>query len=250
MKIVSWNVNSVRARSEHVTALLATEKPSVLCMQETKVVDDSFPHDLFKSECSINGQKSYNGVATWTRQGHTDAEFDPFGDDLGKRVVAVTYRGLRIINVYIPNGGKDEQAYVEKLAWLSVLTRWLRTQVKKYKHVVVTGDYNICHTDADVHDPKSWKDRVCCTDAERGHFNKFLGLGFVDAYRELYKDDTDYTWFDYRSGAFGRNKGLRIDYFLITKSLLPYLKDCKPLREYRGMGKPSDHVPLLLELVK
>lgn len=250
MKIVTWNVNSVRARAAHVTDLVCDDKPNVLCLQETKVENSSFPHDLFQSHSSVvNGQKSYNGVSIHTRKPHKENQCDPFCSESGCRVVSVTYKGIRIVNVYVPNGGSSEKAYREKLVWLEKFRKYLKRQLKKYKYLVVVGDFNVCPVGEDTWNPDLWNGRVTCTVPEREWYAKLLKLGLVDSYLH-HNSAHDFTWYNYRANGYKRGHGLRLDHILVSPSLVPHIHDVRVLYEYRGLEKPSDHVPVLLDIRK
>lgn len=249
--LVSWNVNSVRARLNALNSLVNTHKPSVVCLQETKVVDSHFPE--IKCAASIkNGQKSYNGVATLlynTAKSPHKIQRDPFDRDSGSRVVSTSFRNLRIINVYIPNGGSSADAYGKKLLWLVKLFKYVEKQQSLYKNCILVGDFNICPSDNDVFDADVMRNAVTCTEAERD-FTRALKtqLNMYDAFSDY--GNPDYTWWDYRNGAYPRNNGLRIDHFFVSESLRPFIYECMVLRDYRSADRPSDHAPILLRLRK
>jgi len=257
MKIVTWNVNSIRVRNPHVKQLIEKRKPQILCLQEIKAQDDTFICDNDRlTETSVNGQPAYNGVATLSKVKQFDVAINPFDRKLGSRVIASTISNIRVINIYVPNGGKDDEAYEAKLEWLAQLLAYVAEQKRKYKNVVLTGDFNICPSDRDVHNPKAWKDMVTCTVPERAAFSALINLGFADAF-DLVRDPKNpektggkYTWWDYRSGSFYRDKGLRIDHALVSTPLAPHVDRCEVLSHYRGLTRPSDHAPLLLRLSK
>ena len=252
MKIISWNVNSIRVRNEQVQHLVDQYKPSVLAVQEIKATSSAYPkiNVCPGSCCVVNGQPAYNGVAVHTRAAHYDAQLDPFDTSLGNRVIALTYKGIRFINVYVPNGGKDPDAYVAKLQWLASLMEYMYEQQRSFENIIVTGDFNICPTDADVYDPVAWKDSICCTEAERAFHWAMTHSGFHDAWTEANPGEEGYSWWDYRNSAFSKNRGLRIDLFIVSDNIRKHITECQVLKEYRAEERPSDHAPILLTIEK
>jgi len=251
MKIVSWNVNSLNIRLPHVLDYLAAHSPDVLALQETKTPDEKFPAAEIEAagdHVIYSGQKTYNGVAIISRQDAGDVQAGiPGYDDPQKRVLAATVGGVRIIDVYIPNGqevGSEKYAY--KLDWLATLTAYLKDQLSAHDKLLVLGDFNIAPADIDIHDPSRWKEKIMCSTVERQRFFAMLDLGLSDSLRGLHPDDAMHSWWDYRLNAFQRNWGIRIDHILTTASLS--LLDGGVHREERGRERPSDHAPVWLEL--
>lgn len=252
MRVASWNVNSVRARLDHVRDWLGSERPDVLCLQETKVVDADFPADAFAAlgyRAEVSGQKSYNGVATLVRDDLEAGEPVrdlPGLDDPQRRYLATTVAGVRVVNVYVPNGsevGSDKYAY--KLGWLAALAAHLEQALADHPRLLLTGDFNIAPADADVHDPEAWRDRVLCSGPERDAYRALEALGLVDLFRALHPDAVEYSWWDYRLNAFRRNLGLRIDLVLVSPELRARGRSCRIDRVPRGWDKPSDHAPVV-----
>ncbi len=253
MKIASWNVNGIRARIEHVTAWIKSNQPDVLALQETKVMDDMFPFEAFTSlgyEAMIYGQKSYNGVALLSKKSPKECTrgIDDFVDEQ-TRVISGIYEGVKIIDVYIPNGqsvGSEKFEY--KMTWLTNLHRYLEASIKRNEQIVVLGDFNIAPQDIDVHDPIEWKGKVLCSDEEREWLHKIEKIGFVDSFRLFNQDEGLFSWWDYRMASYRRKMGMRIDLILISEALR---KNC--IKSYidetpRALEKPSDHTPVLIEL--
>lgn len=249
MKIATWNVNSILVRLPQVLAWLATYEVDVLALQETKVIDEAFPSQDFEAQgyhACFSGQKTYNGVAIVSKQAiHEPLKENPYFQDESKRFLAVTIDGVRVVNVYVPNGQSvDSDKYHYKLAWLAGLGRFLKAELERYPKLMVMGDFNIAPTDQDVHSPESWEGSVLVSERVRSAFQDLLALGFIDAIRQVFPSHPPFTWWDYRQGAFRRNQGLRIDHLLFSQALLPHCHaagvDVVPRRDPR----PSDHAPV------
>ncbi|MDR3393487.1 MAG: exodeoxyribonuclease III [Parasulfuritortus sp.] len=253
MKIATWNVNSLKVRLPHLLDWLATERPDVVCLQETKLTDDNFPAaELEKAgyRSTYSGQKTYNGVAILSRlvAGDIVTGIPGFSDEQ-KRVLAATVDGTRIICLYIPNGQSvDSDKYQYKLAWLHALQSWLKTELATHPRLAVLGDFNIAPEDRDVYDPVAWAGQVLCTEPEREHFRGMLGQGLLDAFRMFEQDDKSYSWWDYRQGGFRRNLGLRIDHILLSAELAAACRTCRIDKTPRTWERPSDHTPVIAEI--
>ncbi|GIX32474.1 MAG: exodeoxyribonuclease III [Lysobacterales bacterium] len=253
MRIVSWNVNSIRARLEQVLRFCSEQQPDVLALQETKVEDADFPAEPFRAlgyELVLNGQRAYNGVALLARGPLADpclalADFP----DPQRRFLAVTFGDLRLINVYVVNGqevGSDKYAY--KLRWLEALKRQLEAELALHPRLIVLGDFNVAPDDRDVHDPALWQGQIHCSEPERAALRAIMAIGLIDAFRRLHPEARAFSWWDYRQGAFRRDMGLRIDLVLLSEALLPRLVAAGIAREVRAWEKPSDHAPVWIEL--
>ena len=252
MKICTWNVNSLRVRLEQVLAWMELHDPDVLCLQETKMIDDIFPRDAFVERnyaVRFAGQPTYNGVATIARAELRDAVTDfPGYDDYQRRLLATTIGSVRVVNVYVPNGkevGSDKYEY--KLTWLNHLHEYLAKQVKEHEHVIVTGDFNIAPADEDVHDPDLWKGKILCSEPEREMLQRLYQTGFADTYRKFEQEPGTFSWWDYRAAGFRRNLGLRIDLVLATEALAESCTACVIDKEPRKAPRPSDHAPVFAE---
>ena len=253
MKIASWNVNGIRARIDHVVAWIEENQPDVLALQETKVVDELFPYDAFESlsySVEAFGQKSYNGVANIIKNASSETSKGITGfDDPQTRVISTTHEDIRVVNVYVPNGqAVGSEKFVYKLDWLERLKKMLRDDSKKYPKMVVLGDFNIAPCDLDVHDPEKWKDKILCSAQERTMFEEILSLGFHDSFRLFEKGAGFHSWWDYRTAAYTRDLGLRIDLLLISNKLKPLCKKSYIDEKPRWLEKPSDHTPVVIEL--
>ena len=224
MKIASWNVNSIRVRLEHVLDWMEQQQPDVLGLQEIKMPTENFPVAEFAEagyRSLVDGQRTYNGVALLSRlEAEDPIRGLPGYDDPQKRVVAATYGGIRIVDLYVPNGqsvGSEKFQY--KLEWLDALRSWLSTELEKYPRLAVFGDFNIAPEDRDVHDPEEWRGKVLCSDDERAKLRALFELGMVDSFRLFKHEEKAFSWWDYRAGAFRRKRGLRIDLLLVSEAL-------------------------------
>ncbi len=252
MKIATWNVNSLRVRLPHVLDWLAGQRPDVLCVQETKLSDADFPVDALRTagyHVAFAGQRTYNGVASVGRKPLDDVLTDlPGLDDPQRRVLAATVQGVRVINVYVPNGqavGSDKYDY--KLAWLRRLHAYIEQQLAEHKRLVLLGDFNIAPADEDVHDPELWEGQVLFSGPEREAFRGLLAAGLHDAFRKFDQEPGSFTWWDYRAAAFRRNLGLRIDHILCSEPLFKRCTACVIDKKPRRLERPSDHAPVLAE---
>ncbi len=279
MKVATWNVNSIRTRLAHIVQWLQTNSVDVLCLQETKVMDDSFPQQPFTDlgyHAYISGQKSYNGVALLSRAPLSDVStgFSPvLGErvidlDEQKRVITGVLDGVRIVNLYVPNGssvGSDKYAY--KLRWLAALRDYLQmlgaisqepeaendatqavTAPAALSSLLVCGDFNIALEDIDIHDPTGREKMVMATELERQALRSVLELGLADVFRKFTAEGGNFSWWDYRAAAFRRNLGWRIDHIYLTPDLYTRAIACTIDPEPRKLEQPSDHTPVFVEL--
>ncbi|MCC9000285.1 MAG: exodeoxyribonuclease III [Candidatus Contendobacter sp.] len=252
MKIATWNVNSLKVRLPQVLDWLREWRPDILALQETKLTDPDFPTlDIANLgyQAVFAGQKTYNGVAILSRLPASEIVTDlPGMDDPQRRVLGATIGGMRVINLYVPNGqavGSDKYAY--KLAWLEALTGWLRDELARHSQLIVLGDFNIAPEDCDVHDPAAWAGQVLCSTAERAAFQRLLALGLKDAFRLFSQEERSFSWWDYRAAAFRRNLGLRIDHLLASSELATVCTACQVDKGPRHLERPSDHAPVIAE---
>jgi len=250
VRVATWNVNSLRVRLPQLLEWLKSSAPDVVCLQETKLPDDGFPvAELLAAGYSsvYSGQKSYNGVATLARSAPESALRDmPGYDDPQRRVLAVTTGGVRVINLYVPNGQSvDSDKYWYKLGWLRALRQWLRQELAVHPRLIVLGDSNVVPEDRDVHDPAAWLGSVLVSPHEREALRSVLDLGLIDVFRRFEQPPRSYSWWDYRAGAFQKNMGLRIDLLLATPALAERCTGCTIDREPRRVAQASDHAPVL-----
>lgn len=252
MKLATWNVNSIRARLTHVLDWVAANQPDVLCLQETKVVDAEFPYEPLRAagyHIAHVGQKSYNGVATLTRRPTTDVTAAPAGlDGEQKRALALTVSGIRVVNVYVPNGERlDSEKYRFKLQWLTALRTYLAAELTQHSLLAVVGDFNVAPEERDVYDPRLWQNQVLFSPPERAALKNVADVGLVDLFRRFDQPAASYTWWDYRQGAFRRNLGLRIDHIFASPALALGCRRCGVDKTPRALERPSDHAPVVAE---
>jgi exodeoxyribonuclease-3 len=258
VKIVTWNVNSIKMRLSRAKQLLLRHAPDLLCVQELKVADEAFPAFEFEGlgyRAAVHGQAGRNGVAMLSPSPLLDVirgfPGDPSPDQA--RVVASTLDGVRVVNVYVVNGravGTPE--YELKLRWLDALLEWLCTEHDPREPVLVVGDFNIAPEDCDVHDPERWRGQNLCSEPERERLRGLLDWGLIDLLRLHEAGPGPFTWWDYREGAFHRGWGLRLDLALGTRPVADRCTEVLVDRDERkptfGEGKPSDHAPLSVVL--
>jgi exodeoxyribonuclease III len=259
MRLITWNVNSVRQRLPRLVALLGRHEPDVVCLQETKVTDGEFPVAELTAagyHSVMFGQRAYNGVAILAREAPTDVRPGFRGDPLPEesRVIVATVGAVRFVDVYVVNGKSvDHPAYQVKLAWLDALIAHLAAQEDPTRPLIVTGDFNVAPADLDVHDARLWEGKNLASEPERERVRRLEEWGLVDLGRRAAGDEVGpFTWWDYRMGAFHRGWGLRIDLILASTPVADRLVSVEVDREERkptaGEGKPSDHAPVIVTL--
>lgn len=254
MRIVTWNVNSLRARLPRVLQLLEEHRPDVALLQETKSAPDTFPTEELTDAgyaAVHNSGGQWAGVAVLARSPLTlsDPQLGLRGDPVATeaRWCEATVDGIRFASVYVPNGRTlDSPEYPRKLAFLEAMGA--RIERLSGSDLIVGGDMNIAPSDVDVYDPVAFVGGTHVSAPERERLHRILAGGILDAYRALHPDDVQYTWWDYRAGNFHKGLGLRIDLALVSPELAARLVSCGIDRDYRKGKKPSDHAPLLLEL--
>ncbi len=262
MQIATWNVNSVRTRITHICDWLqANPEVDILCLQETKVIDADFPRSPFTEigyQTYIYGQKSYNGVALISRSPLEDVQtgfasvlgdiLDPSLDEQ-KRLITCKFGDVQIVNMYVPNGSEvGSEKYAYKLRWLNLLREYLQTLLAKNAHVLICGDFNVAIADLDIYDPKGRENKVMSTDIEREALAEVLNLGFKDVFRKFTSDAGYYSWWDYRTAGFQRNRGWRIDYHFVTEALYDRATSCAIDIAPRKLIQPSDHTPVIVTI--
>jgi exodeoxyribonuclease III len=261
MKIATWNVNSIRSRLSIVKNWLEINQIDVLCLQETKVIDQDFPKQDFEEigyNVYIYGQKAYNGVAIFSKEELTNVKlgFTPVvGEEITgifdeqKRVITGKINDIQIVNLYVPNGNSvDSDKYEYKLNWFKVLKSYLTTLKNEQENILVCGDFNIALEDIDIYTKKP-KNHIMCSPVERETLTDILQeIELKDVFRKFNQDTGNYTWWDYRRGGFSNNRGWRIDHHYLTSKLYDQGKNCIIDLEPRKLEKPSDHTPVIVEI--
>jgi exodeoxyribonuclease-3 len=250
--VASWNVNSLRVRLPHLSDWVSANPVDLVALQETKLPDPDFPQEAVEAlgyQAAFHGQRTYNGVAMLAKDGLSDVACGiPGFEDEQKRVLAATCRGVRVIDVYVPNGQSvGSEKYDYKLRWLDALRGYLRSELKKHPQLLVLGDYNIAPEDRDVHDPKAWEGSVHVSQPERAALQGLLAEGFRDCFRLFEQPEKVYSWWDYRMMAFRRNAGLRIDLILASEKMAEKCVACHVDKAPRKLERPSDHAPVVAE---
>jgi exodeoxyribonuclease-3 len=251
LTLVTWNVNSIRVRLEHVLRWLGDHRPDVLCLQETKVPDDQFPADAFTQagyQSAYRGQQTYNGVAILSRHPVDDVAvgFDGKDQEEQKRLIAGTVRGIRIVNAYVPNGSApDSDKFPYKLDFMAKLKDYLARQHQPGQPLALVGDFNAAMAALDVYDERALEGSVCYHPDERKRMGSLLDWGLTDAFRALHPEEQAFSWWDYRGGSFRKNEGLRIDHIWVTEPLARRTVACWIDRDERAEEQASDHVPVV-----
>jgi len=258
MKIISWNVNSVRARIDNITNYIKESKPDILFLQEIKTEENNFPSDKFKElgyESHIFGQKSYNGVAFLSKIKISNINKKFINDKLKQsRIITADLQlkknKIKLINIYVPNGNPIETDKFEyKKKWLDLFIKQIKNELKNNFNIIISGDFNIIPEEIDVYDYKRYQNDALFKIEIRKKYRELINLGFNDIYRHFNKDKHEYTFWDYFAGSWPKNYGMRIDHFLITDNLLKNVRSVNINKKPRGKIKPSDHTPIELEII-
>lgn len=255
MDVATWNVNSLRARMPRLLPWLEERRPDVVCLQETKVADDRFPREPLEDlgyEVVTHGQRSYNGVAILSRRGIEDVVRGLPGDgpDEEARVIGATVAGsVMVVSVYVVNGQSvGSERYEHKLRWMERLQAFLEERYDMREKVVLAGDFNCTFDDRDVHDPDLWRGRILCSEPERAALRRVVDVGLRDALRKFHEEGGHYTWWDYRTRGWERDRGLRIDHVLLSPPAWEACSAVRVDREVRAGERPSDHAPVVATL--
>jgi exodeoxyribonuclease-3 len=258
MKIATWNINGIKARIDAAMTWLKQADPDIVCLQEIKCADEAFPSFEFEAlgyNVAVHGQKGFNGVALLSKLPFDEVAPRLAGDpdDVQARyqeaVVSVPSGALRILNIYLPNGnpvGTEKFAY--KLAWMTRLRERVKSLLAFEEKMIVAGDFNVIPAPKDVYNPAVWTDDALFRPESRAHFHALVNLGLTDAFRACHDDPNRYTFWDYQAGAWQKNQGLRIDHMLLSPQAADRLVACEIDPGPRGWEKPSDHVPVWVEL--
>jgi len=253
VRIATWNVNSLTARLPRVEEWIGYAHPDVLCLQETKQTDSTFPHDAFTAlgyESAHHGDGRWNGVALVSRVGLTEVTRGLGGEDDGQgpRAIAADCGGVRVVSVYVPNGRSlDSEHFPAKLDWLTRLRAMLDETTTPDRPVAVCGDFNVAPEDRDVWDPTQFEGMTHVSPPEREALAQLQAWGLIDAFRQVYADDQLFSWWDYRGGSFHRHRGMRIDLILVTEILAARTTWALIDRNARKGEKPSDHTPVFID---
>ncbi|HEV2096986.1 MAG TPA: exodeoxyribonuclease III [Chthoniobacterales bacterium] len=253
MKIVSWNINSLRKRQERLLAWLAETRPDIVCLQETKCSDEQFPVEPLRAagyHSAFHGQKSYNGVAILSLEEPREikASLCDETDDPQARALAATICAVRVFSIYAPNGQSvGSPAYEYKLDWYRRLGDCLQRDEHARGDLAVCGDFNVAPKDDDVHDPALWRGAIMCSEGERAAFDALCGTALTDTLRLHHHGQGPFSWWDYRMLSFPKNKGLRIDAVLASNALARRCTGAGVDREMRKGKEPSDHAPVWAE---
>ena len=262
MLIATWNVNSIRTRLSQVIDWMNQVNPDILCLQETKVMDDSFPVEPFETlgySVMFYGQKSYNGVAIISKVKAENVKKGFYGcTDFAqnieiflnqKRLISADINGIKIINVYVPNGSSlNSDKFAYKINWLNCLASFLDEQEKKGALICLLGDFNVAPSNLDIHDPEKYEGGIMASEIERNALNNVLKERLIDSFRIFEKNSGNWSWWDYRNNGYELNKGWRIDHIYISKELSSKLKSCVIDSSPRGNFRPSDHAPVMIDL--
>lgn len=258
MKIATWNINGIKARLETVKTWLGSASPDIACFQEIKSVDEGFPAEIFEElgyNVAVHGQKGFNGVALLSKIPFDEVIRGLPGDDDDVQaryiegVISVPSGVVRVANIYLPNGNPiDSDKFPYKLSWMERLKARVKELLTFEEPFVVAGDYNVIPTPEDVYDPAAWVNDALFRPESRAHFQSLLNLGLTDAFRACHDEPHQFTFWDYQAGAWQKNHGLRIDHLLLSPQAADRLVSCDIDSEPRGWEKPSDHVPVVMEL--
>ena len=262
MLIATWNVNSVRTRLSQIINWINQVNPDILCLQETKVIDNDFPIKPFEElgyEVIAFGQKSYNGVAIISKitpenvnkgfSGYLGNQNDVNKFEDQKRLITADINGVKIINVYVPNGSAlNSEKFDYKINWLNCLSSFLDNQEKNGELICLLGDFNIAPSNKDIHDPQRYAGGIMASEIERNVLKNVLKERLIDSFRVYEKNTGHWSWWDYRNNGYELNKGWRIDHIYISKTLTSKLKSCVIDSNPRGNVQPSDHAPVMINL--
>ena len=255
MKIISWNVNSVRARIDNIIDYIKDSKPDVLLLQEIKTQEETFPKEIFKDigyDSYIFGQKSYNGVAIISKFKIENININFIKDELKQsRIItgeiSLGKKKIELINIYVPNGNPiDTEKYNYKKEWLKRFINSVKKKYTKNANLLIAGDFNIIPDEIDVYDFNRYKNDALGKMEIRKKYRELINLGFKDAYRFVNKEKQEYTFWDYFAGSWQKNYGMRIDHFLISNNLIENIYSININKKPRSKTKPSDHTPIEL----
>jgi exodeoxyribonuclease-3 len=258
MRIATWNVNSIKQRIENVTAWLQERSPDIVCLQETKTVDEAFPRAPLEAlgyNVAVHGQKTFNGVAILSKFKFDEViphlPGDPADDHARfiEATVSTAQGALRVASIYLPNGNPAPgEKYQYKIRWMERLFNYAHERLTLEEPLVMAGDYNVIPTPADVHNPAAWTTDALFLPETRAKFRTLANLGLTDAIRAVSDDPGLYTFWDYQAGAWQKNWGIRIDHLLLSPQAADRLTTAGIDKHVRSWERPSDHVPVYVDL--
>jgi exodeoxyribonuclease-3 len=257
MRIATWNVNSIRQRMDSLTAWLAERAPDIVCLQEIKCTDDAFPREPIEAlgyNVAVHGQKTFNGVALLSKLPFDEVAPGLIGDDgdvqarFLEALVSTKTGVLRVVSLYLPNGNGGADKYTYKLKWMDRLAKFSHERLKLEEPLVLAGDYNVIPSALDAKRPEAWVNDALFLPPTREKFRALINLGLTDALRAVSDAGGLYTFWDYQAGAYQKNDGIRIDHLLLSPQAADRLTDAGIDRHVRGWDKPSDHVPVYVDL--
>ena len=258
MKIISWNVNSVRARIENILTYIKDSNPDILFLQEIKTQNENFPFETFKNigyHSYVFGQKSYNGVAFLSKSKIQDINNNFIKDKLKQsRIItgeiSIKKKKIKLINIYVPNGNPvDTDKYDYKKNWLTLFIKAIKNELSSNSNIIISGDFNVIPEEIDVYDASRYEKDALFKLEIRKKYRELLNLGFNDIYRYFNKSKEEYTFWDYFAGSWQKNYGMRIDHFLISKNLVENVQSININKKPRSKTKPSDHTPIELTII-
>jgi exodeoxyribonuclease-3 len=258
MKIISWNVNSVRARIENILNYIKDANPDILFLQEIKTQNENFPKDIFKDNgyhSYVFGQKSYNGVAFLSKNKIENVKNNFIKDKLKQsRIITgeifIKEKKIKLINIYVPNGNPiDTKKYDYKKNWLTSFNKAVKKELLSNSNLIISGDFNIIPEEIDVYDSKRYENDALFKLEIRKKYRELINMGFHDIYRYFNKSKIEYTFWDYFAGSWQKNYGMRIDHFLVSNNLMDNTKSININIKPRSKTKPSDHTPIELEII-
>ena len=257
MKISTWNVNSVRARINNIISYIKYSKPDILMIQEIKTEEKYFPYNDFKDlgyKSYVHGQKSYNGVAFISKKNINKIDLKFINDKKKQSRIIVgeiknNSKIIKLINIYVPNGNPiTTEKYDYKKIWLELFNKKIKKTLSENSNIIIAGDFNIIPEQIDVHDYKKYENDALYKLEIRKKFRELVNLGFQDAFRYIYKEKQDFTFWDYMAGSWQRNRGMRIDHFLVSNSIINNVVNINIDKKPRSRLKPSDHTPVEIEI--
>jgi exodeoxyribonuclease-3 len=260
MRIATWNVNSIRQRIENLTAWLADRAPDIVCLQETKTVDDAFPRAPIEAlgyNIAVHGQKTFNGVAILSKFKFDEVTPRLPGDDADdharfiEATISTAQGALRVASIYLPNGNPpDTDKYTYKINWMDRLSKYAHERLQLEEPLILAGDYNVIPATRDARNPDVWVNDALFLPKTRDNFQSLINLGLTDALRAVNDEAGVYTFWDYQAGAWQKNNGIRIDHLLLSPQAADRLVTAGVDKHVRAWEKPSDHVPVYVELGK